>query len=71
MPIKSSSPIMMTETVVDDFETVEVDKQNADFMSRIIMHFFQRLFEPRHKIRAIRQARQSVVRRFILQLFFG
>ena len=61
----------MPEAVVHVLEPVEVDKENTHRIFRIAPAFLHRVVEALHEMGPVRQARERVVRRFVLQPLFG
>ena len=61
----------MAEAVVDILEPVEIDEQNADIVIAEMLRFWKGLGQPVHKERPVRQARQGIVRRLVLQLLIS
>jgi len=61
----------MSQAVVDDLETVEVDEQHRELRIGLAPRVGDRLVEPLQKQRAVGQAGQRVVRRVMDQAIFG
>jgi hypothetical protein len=53
----------MTETIVDDLETIKIEKQNRELEFRIPLRLIDRALQMTHELGAIRKICQRIVKR--------